>query len=162
MYILLSIIDNKPEVLYYSENLEFLKDAMEDEAVNYVRDNVGKNNWINTLESEVKEFPSYPNYILKKKSEKEIAIYKVTKENIIKNGWIYNNVKIEKQEKYIGNLQILSSKNEIKSFHESTTNNIKNEKKQISIKKNFNEVLIDLMTNSLIKRRNSIEPYENV
>jgi hypothetical protein len=158
MYILLSTIDNKPEVLYYSENLEFLKDAMEDEAISYVTDNVGKNNWINTLEENVVEFKTYPNYLLKRKSDKDISIYHVTKEHIVKNGWIYNETLSIKKETYIGNIQILSVKNNINSTPTEDIKTDQKQKKQIIFKKNFNKVLIDLMTNSLIKRRNSIEP----
>jgi hypothetical protein len=161
MYILLSTIDNKPEVLFSSENLEILKERMGNEAITYVTDNVGKNNWINTLEKEVEEFQVYPNYKLKRESEMEINVYKVCKENQIIQGWIFNKTKSIINEKYIGNFKILPVKNDEKKPTLAVDNYTKSQsKKEILFQKNFNKVLLDLMSNSLIKRRNSIDPLD--
>lgn len=71
-----------------------LWNLMEEEAINYVYDSIGKNNWINTLKMEIPDeeiqFPIYPNYSIRKVGDNELVVYKINKVKVMTSGWIKN------------------------------------------------------------------------
>jgi hypothetical protein len=159
MFAIISILDKIPSVIDISTDKLLISDLLEKRSIDYVIDNVGKNNWVNTLETnDIKSFPIYPNYILNKKSSTEITISKIYKQNVISNGWIYNSTAEIEQREYIGSFYIL----EVKNTHINTALKIYNTqienysqsviKVPSQLKRNFNQVLLE-MAPILAKRK---------
>jgi hypothetical protein len=160
MFAIISILDKIPSVIDVSTDKSLITDLLETRAIDYVIDNVGKNNWINTLTTKDVNFPIYPNYILTKTSPTEISISKIYKQNIVSSGWIYNSTAEIEQKEYIGSFYIL----DVKHAHINLNNKLKIINKQIDnspsapvnitpqLKRNFNQVLLE-MAPILLKRK---------
>lgn len=95
MFGLVYVYNNQmPNIRKVSFSRLSLWNLMEEEAINYVYDSIGKNNWINTLKLETLDeeiqFPIYPNYSIRKVSENELVVNKITKVKVTTSGWIKN------------------------------------------------------------------------
>jgi hypothetical protein len=176
MYAIISNLTRIPSVHSIGFDKNKLIKLMEEIAINFVIDNVGKNNWIDTLNSpqnfESFNFPVFPNYFLNRPSETEIGVSKVFKDKIIQHGWIYNSKKEIQKISHIGSFFLVPIENPLSSEPLIQKNNVsvdhydlpvtnqKTIKKNKSsstisnlIKRNFDEVIIDLSKNKTFHQK---------
>lgn len=134
MFAVISNIEKIPNVCEVCSNENFLREKMEQIAINYGIDHVGKKNWINSLEdvnknvhNELSTFTIYPYILLQRVNENEIKVFRVTKELMINRGWIYNSEEYKYEKKEIGSFFFVVSDN--------WKNQIETEKEVTSVKK---------------------------
>lgn len=115
MFAVVSNIEKIPSVCEICSNEIFLRKRMEQIAINYAIDNVGKKNWINTLDvnisNDISNFSVYPYIILERINENEIKVFKVTKEAIVNKGYFYNSYEYKYDKKEIGSFYFVISDN---------------------------------------------------
>ncbi len=104
MFAVFSLIKQTPVIHHVSDILPH--DTLTQLIEKYIIDNVGKNNYVNTLQNNNATFDFFPNYKVVKKDVDTYDLYKVTKK-IVPSGWFSSN-KDEIDEEYIGYYKVLS------------------------------------------------------
>lgn len=82
-----------PNVIEISQNKSSLLQRMEEKAVQKCIDEVGRKNFVNTLEAKTDlstlVYPIYPTFALKR-IEDSISVHRVEKKQVIVKGYLYN------------------------------------------------------------------------
>lgn len=118
MFAVISNIQKIPNVCEVCSNENFLRERMEQIAINFGIDSVGKKNWINSLDhgnknqiEDLSKFSIYPYIILEKIDENQIKVFKVKKELSINKGWIYQTEDYKYEKEEIGSFYFVVSDN---------------------------------------------------
>jgi hypothetical protein len=112
IYICNSIL--KPQVLEISKNKPYLLTKIKEKAFQQCIDNIGRNNYIDTLNEQNLEnvsYPVYPTMTLKKLSDTEIQVVAIEKTQILEKGYIYNSTKEVLEVKPQGTYYVLDIEN---------------------------------------------------
>jgi hypothetical protein len=82
-----------PDILEISQSKSTLLQRMEDKAIQRCIDEVGRKNYVNTLDEKndlsAISYPVYPNVALQRK-EDTVSVHKVEKKQVIAKGYLYN------------------------------------------------------------------------
>jgi hypothetical protein len=101
---------NQPNVLEISQNKEGLLKKMEEKAIQQAMDEVGRNHFVNTLDSKDPlaqiEFKAYPSLGLVR-VEQQIEVYKVEKKQVVVKGYLYNSTEEVKETSKIGTYYVV-------------------------------------------------------
>lgn len=82
----------QPCVLEISKSRESLLKTMEDKSIQQCIDEVGRKNFVNTLDTKDLsiEYPIYPTLTLSRLAENMIQVYRMEKKQVVVKGYLYN------------------------------------------------------------------------
>lgn len=89
-------VEIQPNVLEISQNQSTLVGKMEELGIQRCIDEVGRKNFVNTLEQKDLlsiQYPIYPTLALKKLSNTVMAISRLEKKQVVDKGYLYNSTK---------------------------------------------------------------------
>ncbi len=99
-----------PQVLEISKTQSCLLSKMQEKSIQQCMDEVGRKNYIDTLEQSdltQVQFPNYPNMSLKRISETQIGVYRIEKRSVVEKGYLYNSVKDTIEVDRVGNYYVV-------------------------------------------------------
>jgi hypothetical protein len=148
---------NSPNVLELSQSQSSLSKIMEEKAIQQCIDEVGRKNFVNTLddEKELNEivYPVYPSLTLKRINENQIQVYKVEKKQIVDKGYLYNSYKDVVEVILVSNYFVCGVENwkyedlpqRPRDENQKTIRPV--EKKSDTMLKSYDKVLLELIEN---------------
>lgn len=157
MFCLIYFTD-KPQVLEISSSKSNILSTLQEKSIQQCIDNVGRKNFVNTLESPditKVEYPILPNMALNKISETEIQVFQITKSTIIEKGYLYNSTKEVLETTLIGTYYVADvEKYKYDDFPQRPTDESKKTIRPVSdsLNKNYDRVLLQLIE-SIQKRK---------
>ncbi len=156
--------ENQPNVLELSQSQSCLCKVMEEKAIQKCIDEVGRKNFVNTLDDEKDLvsliFPIYPNLALKRVNENTIKVFKIVKKQVVDKGYLYNSYKDVVESEWIGTYFVLGVENwKYEDFPqrplEETQKLSRPEKRSDNMLKNYDKVLLQLIES--IQKRKVVE-----
>jgi len=157
MFCLIYFTD-KPQVLEVSPNKSNILSNLQDKSIQQCIDQVGRKNYVNTLDVQditKIEYPIYPNMALKKVSETEIQVFQITKSVIVEKGYLYNSTKEILESKWIGTYFVSEVESyRYEDFPQRPVDEVKKAIRPASetMIKNYDKVLLQLIE-SIHKRK---------
>ena len=150
-----------PNVLEISQSKSALLQRMEDKAIQRSIDEVGRKNFVNTLDEEndlsTIIYPLYPNFALRRK-EDSISVHRVEKKQVVVKGYLYNSTHEFVEVSDVGVYYVLPIEHwryeELPERPEEEKQKIVKpvEKKSEDMLKNYDKVLLQLIE-SIQKRK---------
>ena len=102
---------NQPNVLEISQNKEGLLKKMEEKAIQQALDEVGRNHFVNTLDTKESlnqvQFQVYPSLGLIRTTPEQIQVHKVEKKQVVVKGYLYNSVEDIKETSPVGTYYVV-------------------------------------------------------
>jgi hypothetical protein len=149
--------DYQPNVLELSQSQSSLSKLLEDKAIQQCIDEVGRKNFVNTLETTEDmlkiNYPVYPSLALKRINENKMEVYKIVKKQVVDKGYIYNSYKDEVLSSLVGTYLVVKVENwkyedlpQRPTFEEKKTTK-PFEKKSENMIQNYDKVLLQLIEN---------------
>lgn len=103
-----------PNVLEISQSQDSLLQHMEEKAIQQCIDEVGRKNFVNTLDEnsplETLTYPIYPTLVLKREN-KTISVHRVEKKQLVVKGYLYNSTKDFIELSHIGSYYVVPVEN---------------------------------------------------
>jgi hypothetical protein len=154
---------NQPNVLEISQSKEYLQTRMEEKAIQQSLDEVGRNNFVNTLDMKDAldkiQFKIYPSLGLIRSTPEQIQVHKIVKKQVVVKGYLYNTTEDTVETKLIGTYYVLPVENwKYEELPSRPTEEVLKSKKPIpssncpQMIKNYDKVLLELIT-SIQKRK---------
>jgi hypothetical protein len=156
--------EHQPNVLELSQSQSSLCKVMEEKAIQKCIDEVGRKNFVNTLDDEKDLislfFPVYPNFGLKRVNENTIQVYHIVKKQVVDKGYLYNSYKDVVESVLVGTYFVLGVENwRYEDFPqrpvEETQKTTRPEKRSDNMLKNYDKVLLQLIES--IQKRKVVE-----
>lgn len=155
----------QPNVLELSQSQSSLCKVMEEKAIQQCIDEVGRKNFVNTLDEEKElsliTFSVYPSLALKRINENQIQVHKMEKKQVVDKGYLYNSYKDVVETSLIGTYFVLGVENwKYEDFPQRPVDESVKvvrpvEKKSDSMLKNYDKVLLQLIES--IQKRKVVE-----
>lgn len=145
-----------PNVLEVSQSKSALLQRMEDKAIQRCIDEVGRKNYVNTLDEKndlsTVTYPVYPNFALQRK-EDTISLHRVEKKQMVVKGYLYNSTQEVVEVSSVGVYYVVPVEHwkyeELPERPEEEKQKIVKpvEKKSEIMLKNYDKVLLQLIEN---------------
>jgi hypothetical protein len=150
-----------PNVLEISQSKSALLQRMEDKAIQRCIDEVGRKNYVNTLDEKgdltTLIYPVYPNFALQRK-EDSVTVHRVEKKQVVVKGYLYNSTQDVVEVSNLGAYYVLPVEHwkyeELPKRPEEDRQKIVKpiEKKSEDMLRNYDKVLLQLIE-SIQKRK---------
>jgi hypothetical protein len=156
MFCLIYLSGQQPNVLELSQSQSCLCKVMEEKSIQQCIDEVGRKNFVNTLDEEKElsliPFSVYPSLGLKRFNENQIQVYRMEKKQVVDKGYLYNSYKDVVESHLVGTYFVCGVENwKYEDLpqrpKEETQKVVKPERKSESMLKNYDKVLLQLIEN---------------
>jgi hypothetical protein len=101
----------QPNVLEISQSRNALLKSMEDKAIQQCIDEVGRKNFINTMDQKEEldtiSYPIYPTLAATKVCENMIQVYRIEKKQVVLKGYLYNSIQDTVESSLYGTYYVL-------------------------------------------------------
>ena len=147
----------QPNVLEISQSKPNLQQKMEEKAIQQCIDEVGRKNFVNTLDQKDNlksvSYPIYPTLAPLKTSETTIEVYKIEKKQIIVKGYLYNSTQEVVESSLMGTYYVV----QVENWKYEELPQRPQEEKQIIIRPLENKPMIRNYDNVLLQLIESIQ-----